>query len=220
MSVGVSALTNPMFLHYLNQQKKASAKGIDFASARLSAKQAEKTDAAEQAGLSKTEQYTEYLKQKYGNIIVKSVGSDQKSMDKLGASTFGTDNVVIAPNILEKMANDPERAAYYESQIQWHFDSLPRLEAQLSAMGHEIHSCGLVIHPDGTVTQYVCGDLKPEVRAKIEARVKAEQEAKRKRRQQYAEQSKEAAANRRRMNDIYSQQRIHEIMAAYEKNLL
>lgn len=45
-------------------------------------------------------------------------------------------------------------------------------------MGHEIHSCGIIIHPDGTVTHYISGDLKPEVRAKIEAQIKAEREEK------------------------------------------
>ena len=63
-------------------------------------------------------------------------------------------------------------------------------------MGHEIHSSGIVIHPDGTVTHYISGDLKPEVRAKIEAKIKAEQKEKAKRKKQYQKQSAEAAENR------------------------
>lgn len=144
------------------------------------------------------DQYKEYLGTKYGaNVSIQSVGKDQKSMDRLGANTAGMGNVVIAPNILEQMVSDPEKAAYFESKIQWHFDTLPKLEAELSAMGHEIHSCGIVIHPDGTITRYVTGDLKPEVRARIEAQVKAEQEEKAKRHREYMERSQDAAEQRR-----------------------
>lgn len=149
-------------------------------------------------GKSSTEQYQEYLRSKYGaNVSIQSVGKDQKSMDTLGAGTAGMNNVVIAPNIMEKMISNPEKATYYESKIQHHFDTLPKLEAELSAMGHEIHSCGVVIHSDGTVTEFVTGDLKPEVRAKIEAQVKAEQEEKAERRKKYIELGQEAAEKRK-----------------------
>lgn len=53
--------------------------------------------------------YQQYLKQRYGNVMIQSVGKDQSSMDKIGAATSGTGNVVIAPNILEQMADDPKR---------------------------------------------------------------------------------------------------------------
>lgn len=149
--------------------------------------------------------YKEYLESRYGNVMIQSVGKDQRSMDSLGASTSGLGNVAIAPNILEEMANNPKKAAYYEGKIQNYFDSVPRYQAELSAMGHEIHSCGIVIHPDGTVTHYICGDLKPEVRAKIEARIKAEDEEKAKRRKQYLEQGQEAAEQRRQIWETYYQ---------------
>ena len=66
----------------------------------------------------KVDTYTEYLKAKYGNIMIQNVGSDQKSMDSLGTGTYGMNNIVIAPNVLETMANDPKKAAYYEKMIQ------------------------------------------------------------------------------------------------------
>ncbi len=141
------------------------------------------------ADTSKTELYQEYLKQRYGNVMIQSVGKDQQSMDSIGAATSGTGNVVIAPNILEQMVNDPKKAAYYEGKIQQYYASLPRCQAQLSLMGHEIHSSGIVIHPDGTVTHYVSGDLKPEVRARIEAQMRAEAEAKAERKR-YAEKAR------------------------------
>lgn len=68
--------------------------------------------------------YAEYLKKTYGNVTIKSVGKDQRSMDDLGMGTAGTGNVVIAPNILEQMAQDPEKAAYYEEKIKRYFQEL------------------------------------------------------------------------------------------------
>lgn len=64
-------------------------------------------------------------------------------------------------------------------------------------MGHEIHSSGIVIHPDGTVTHYVSGDLKPEVRARIEAKMKAEAEEKARQKRRYQKLSQEAAEKRK-----------------------
>lgn len=157
-------------------------------------------------GATGIEEYTDYLKSRFGTgVMIKSVGKDQKSIDVLGAGTVGTGNVVIAPNILGQMAKDPRKAAYYEGKIQYYFDSLPSLRAQMSIMGHEIHSSGIVIHPDGTVTHYVSGDLKPEEREKIEAQVKKEQEEKRVRRKKYMELSREAAERRSELTRIQSQ---------------
>ncbi len=150
------------------------------------------------------EAYKEYLKEKYGaNVAVRDVGKDQKSIDALGAGTAGFNNVVIAPNILEKMANDPEKAAYYEGKIKQGLDGFRKCQAELSAAGHEIHSYGVVVHSDGTVYIYVCGDLKPEVRAKIEAQVKAEQEEKAARRRGYMELSQEAAKESRLYQQVF-----------------
>ena len=160
-------------------------------------------DQLQKTGTSKVDVYTEYLKQRYGvSVSVQNVGKDQSSIDRIGAGTAGTGNVVIASNILEQMANDPEKAAYYEKKIQDYFNSVPRCQAELSAMGHEIHSSGIVIHPDGTVTHYISGDLKPEVRAKIEAKVRAEQAAKRKRHQRYQKLGEEAAAKHREQTEL------------------
>jgi len=147
--------------------------------------------------ISKKEIYQEYLKRRYGNVMIQDVGKDQRSMDSIGAGTSGTGNVVIAPNILEQMANDPQKAAYYEGKIQHYYDTLPACQAQLSLMGHEIHSSGIVIHSDGTVTHYVSGDLKPEIRARIEAQMRAEAEAKAERKRAYLRRSEEAAYQRR-----------------------
>ena len=151
----------------------------------------------EKTDISGTDAYQNYLKQRYGNVMIQDVGKDQRSMDRLGAGTTGMGNVVIAPNILEQMAGDPGKAAYYEGKIQHYFASAPHYAAQLSAMGHEVWSSGIVIHSDGTVTHYICGDLKPEVRARIEAQIRAEEAAKAKRKREYQRRQEEAAEARR-----------------------
>lgn len=219
---------------YANRTQKTGTNGASFT------EQLQKT--GEAANTSKVDTYTEYLKQRYGaGVSIQNVGKDQSSIDRIGAGTAGTGNVVIAQNILEQMANDPEKAAYYEGKIQKYFNSVPRYQAELSAMGHEIHSSGIVIHPDGTVTHYISGDLKPEVRAKIEAKMKAEDEEKAKRKRRYQELSKEAAEKRKlemelvqNMTELLAKQAVDtsrvtytttpEVMAsavaAYENNIM
>ncbi len=153
--------------------------------------------ARESTDSSKVEAYRKYLEQRYGTVIVQNVGQDQRSIDAFGASISGYNNVVIAPNILEQMANDSEKAAYYESKIQSALNDFPMHQTALSAMGHEIYSYAVGIDENGVVYKYVTGDLKPEVRAKMEAKVKSEQEAKRARRERYCELCQEAAEERR-----------------------
>lgn len=76
-------------------------------------------------------------------------------------------------------------------------------------MGHEIHSSGIVIHPDGTVTHYVSGDLKPEERARIEAQIQAETEEKVRRRREYQRRSEEVAKEwRLEIESAYKKQRM------------
>ena len=160
------------------------------------------SEALQNTELSAAESYKKLLEARFGGIRIQSVANDQRSMDKLGAATSGTGNVVIAPNIFEKMVNDPQKAAYYEGKIQHYFDMVPRYKAELSMMGFEIESSGIVIHPDGSVTHYCSGDLKPEIRRKIEAQIKAEEAAKAKRRQKTAELGKEASMQRKEQAEI------------------
>lgn len=206
MSTDLTFLSNSYTRQILHQLRTATEqkalKQKDFGSI-LSAK-----DSLSKVSSPGAKECAEYLKGRYGDVSVKSVGKDQRSMDNLGMGTAGMGNVVIAPNILEQMANDPEKASYYEGKIQEYFDGLPKLQAEISAMGHEIHSSGIVIHPDGTVTHYVTGDLKPEERAKIEARIRAEDEAKAKRRQMYFIQGEEAALRRRQELENYDKRQL------------
>ena len=88
---------------YANRTQKTAANGASFT------EQLQKT--GESAEVSKVEAYQKYLEQKYGPIMVRNVGSDQRSMDALGTGIYGMNNIAIAPNILEEMANNPEKAA-------------------------------------------------------------------------------------------------------------
>lgn len=181
---------------YANKAQKNNATGkTSFADA---VKQT-----AENSSASREEQYVEYLKQRYGaNVMVKNIGNDQRSIDNFGASIAGYNNVAIAPNILEKMANDPEKAAYYEQKIQKALADFPKHQAIASMNGFEVSSYAVGIDEKGVVYKYLTGDLKPEVRAKIEAQVRAEQAAKRARRVRYQELAEEAAAERREQTEL------------------
>ncbi len=192
---------------YANRTQKTSANKASFT------EQLQKT--GEVAETSKVDAYQKYLEQKYGPIMVRSVGSDQKSMDALGTGTYGMNNIAIAPNILEEMANNPEKAAHYEKIIDDFFASQPMVKAQMAAGGFEIQSYGVVIHPDGTANYYVCGDVSPEKKAKIEAQMKAEDEEKAKRKQQYREQSEKAAEKRKMEMEIaYKRQTMEEMLVS------
>lgn len=147
---------------------------------------------------SSVEAYKKHLESKYGQITVQSVGKDQASLQKAGSRMNGS-SVVIAPNILEDMANDPEKAIYYEKKIDDFFNATPKLKAQFAAQGLNYEPCGVVIHEDGSVT-YIggCGD-SPERVAEVN-RINAEKAKKKAEQQrQYQEQSAAAAAQRRAM---------------------
>lgn len=190
--MNVTEIKNPRTLR--REASAAPKNGSDFTN-RLS-------EALQNTECSAAEAYKKLLEARFGGIRIQSVEKDQRNMDKLGAATSGTGNVVIAPNIFEKMVNDPEKAAYYEGKIQHYFDMVPQYKAELSMMGFEIESSGIVIHADGSVTHYCSADLKPEIRRRIEAQIKAEDAAKAKRRQKTAELGKEASMRRKEQAEI------------------
>ena len=132
---------------YASRAQKTGTRGASFT------EQLQKTGGV--ANTSKVDAYTEYLRSKYGNVRIQSVGKDKQSLDRAGKSMNGSD-VVIAPNILEQMANDPEKAAYYEGKIDDFFNATPGLKAQFAAQGLDYQPCGVVIHEDGSVT-YIGG---------------------------------------------------------------
>lgn len=178
---------------YANQIRNKQVASSGFAN---SLKEATSTD-------SRVEAYKNSLQSKFGcPITVASVGKDQNSMDRFAGGTSGSGNVAIAPNILEQMANDPEKAAYYEKKISDYFNyGVPKTDSFMAMIGHRKTSEGLVIHEDGTVTHYLSGEESPEKIAKFEAEQKAKREKKAKQRQESIERSQEAADERRRIQE-------------------
>ncbi len=211
MGLGVENLTNAYIQNYRYQQNKTTAQSnyADFNSV-LSAKGTKNTEElqrTENSPTSRVEEYTEYLRSKYGNVTIQSIGKDQASLNRAGKSMSGND-VIIAPNILEQMATNPEKAAYYEGKIDDFFDAIPSLNASFAAKGLVHEPCGVVVHEDGSVT-YIggCGD-SPERVAEVNAINKAKREKEAKQRKELLERSQEEAEQQRQILEKNSQEKI------------
>lgn len=190
---------------YVNQIRNRQVSSTGFAS---SLQEATSTD-------DKVETYKKGLEDKYGvPIMVTSVGKDQNSRDRFAGGTVGMGNVAIAPNILEQMANDPEKAAYYEKKISDYYNGgIAQSRMAAAAIGHKVTSDGLVIHEDGTVTHYTRIEEDPKEVAKFEAEQKAKREKKAKQARENMERSQEAAEERRRIQEeIYRRRSIESVL--------
>ncbi len=138
---------------------------------------------AEPESFADSDAYARRLEAKFGmRVTVKDFNKDQESMDALGRSMSGSD-LVIAPNILDEMATNRDKAQYFEEKIQYWFESIPKWKAESAAMGLTYEPCGVAIHEDGTVYYIGGGTETPERKAQIEAAQKAQREKKCKRRQ-------------------------------------
>mgnify|MGYP000872141739 CR=1 FL=1 len=127
--------------------------------------------------------YLSQLQSKFGSkIAIQDLAYNKANIDYIGSTTIGTGNVIIAPNILEKMATDSEARRYYEQKIQGHFDTIPTANAFMAVRGRQIVSSGVIIHPDGKVTYYSRSDYTPEEKARLEKAMKEEDETKAKKR--------------------------------------
>lgn len=183
---------------YANRTQKTTASGTSFT---------ESLQGAAETGAAGVEEYTEYLKSKYGNVTIQNIGKDQASLDRVGKSMNGSD-VIIAPNILEQMANDPEKAAYYEQKIDDFFEATPQLSASFAAKGLVYEPGGVVVHEDGSVT-YIggCSD-SPERVAEVNAINKAKREKEAAQRKASLERSQEAAEQQRQIVERYYQKQM------------
>lgn len=204
MNFEISNLTN-YCMNYTNQQSKSTGQnsGVDFNNVLC----AKRTDFTETTNESKIEEYTEYLRSKYGNVTIQSVGKDQASLERAGKSMSGND-VMIAPNILEQMANDSEKGAYYEKKIEDFFDAVPQLRNSFASKGLDYQPCGVVIHGDGSVT-YIsgCGD-SPERVAEVNAINKAKREKETEHSKELVEYSQKEAEQQRQIIERTNQMQI------------
>lgn len=74
------------------------------------------------------------------------------SLDRVGRGMSGSD-VIIAPNILEQMATDSDKAAYYENKIDYYFNTaIPRDTLAFASKGLVYEPGGVVVHEDGNDT--------------------------------------------------------------------
>ncbi len=213
MNLGLSNIANMYYKRYANQQNKTLSQNnnIDFSST-LSAKKAENMNmaqAAEKTSTSKTDTYQKYLEHKYGNVRIENVGKDSESLDKIAKTMRGND-VIIAPNIFEEMADNPQKAAYYEGKIDDFFSATPILKAQFAAKGLDYQPCGVVVHEDGSVT-YIggCAD-SPERVAEVNKINKAKREKEVAQMKENMERSMEAAKKRRTEIEILSEKQVME----------
>lgn len=63
--------------------------------------------------------YLSLLQLKFGaKISVQNMEYSKGNINHIGSSTTGSGNVIIASNILEKMASDPQARKHYEQKIQ------------------------------------------------------------------------------------------------------
>ena len=161
---------------YADKTQRAGTNETDFMEQLKKSGETEST--------SRVDAYAEYLRSKYGNVRIQNVGKDQQSLDRIGKSMSGSD-VVIAPDILGQMANDTEKAAYYEGKIDDFFHATPMLKA--SFIGG-------------------CAD-SPERVAEVNAINKAKREKEAAQRKANMERSREAAEEQKRQMDIAYQKK-------------
>ena len=190
---GMGAVYSAMYQHTAKVQNTATDK-TSFSHQLQNAGSVGKTE---------VEAYTDYLKSKYGNVSIQSIGKDQASLDRVGRGMSGSD-VIIAPNILEQMATDSDKAAFYENKIDEYFNTIiPRDTVAFAAKGLVYEPGGVVVHEDGTVT-YIsgCSDSLERV-AEVEAEHKAKREAEAKMREESLERSREAAEEQKQIREYY-----------------
>lgn len=164
------------------------------------------------AGVS-TSEYISHLKQKYGSVTIKSVGRTQAELDAVGKSMGGSD-VIIAPNMVEKMAADPELANYYESKIDKFFADEPKMQKIFAAKGLTYEVCGAVVHEDGTLTLICGGGDTPERVAQVNKINRERDEARSAQRKLYFEKSRQSAEQRRRDYKAAAEKEYEESLAA------
>ena len=110
---------------------------------------AEKTD-----GLSENaKKYLEKLKKKYGNMdfIIADYSPDEEA-DKLLSEGKGEYNVLITPDLLEKMAADGSAAEEYEGLIESSVADINSIKEGLGDDADMVKSYGVKIDANGTVS--------------------------------------------------------------------
>lgn len=104
--------------------------------------------------LSSTAQsYLERLKNKYGNMdfIIADYDTDEEA-DELLANGKGEYNVLITPDLLEKMAADESVAAEYEGVIENSVNDIKTARNELGEDADMVDKFSITLNSDGTVS--------------------------------------------------------------------
>ena len=114
-------------------------------------------------GLSqKAEAYLEKLKKKYGSMdfIIRDYSTDEEA-DKLLSKGKGEYNVLITPDLLEKMADDEETAAKYEAMIDQSVEAIDGVKNGLGEDADMVDKYGVTFDADGnmSIRAMLAGDL-------------------------------------------------------------
>ncbi len=114
-------------------------------------------------GLSqKAQDYLEKLKKKYGSMdfIIADYSTDDEA-DKLLSKGKGEYNVLITPDLLEKMADDEDTAAEYEALIDKSVESIDSVRGGLGEDADMVERYGVTVGADGqlSIRALLAGDL-------------------------------------------------------------
>lgn len=96
------------------------------------------------------------LREKYGDydFIVEDYETDEQASEILSRGK-GEINVLITPDLLEKMASDPSEREKYESIIAGASDTFDQINSQLTEEGKNIvEKLGLTVNEDGSLNLY------------------------------------------------------------------
>ena len=109
-----------------------------------------------------TQEYLNGLKEKYPDVnITVADFKNGKQEDAYMFGSSGGNNIVIASNIIEKMASDPATAAKYEKYIAEVPEAAGIMKDGIEAHGNEMVACGTAIDKDGKVTYWSVSRHKP-----------------------------------------------------------
>lgn len=132
----------------------AKAKNTDRADFSESLRGGMAVGSSKTSQLSKTAQsYLERLKKKYCNMdfIIADYETDEEA-DALLSSGKGEYNVLITPDLLEKMAADEDVAAEYEGVIESSVNDINFARSELGEDADMVDRFGITLNADGTIS--------------------------------------------------------------------
>lgn len=135
-------------------EKDAASKGSFYDGFAVSAGNTD--ESAQTVQLSSAAQnYLKDLKEKYGDydFIVADYSSDEEAAELLSKGD-GSLNVLITPDILEKMATDEDSRSYYEGIITGAQEKITEMTDALGENAKDVDKIGITVGADGKIDYY------------------------------------------------------------------